>query len=59
LFATAVDAGDAGTFAAALLRRDGIDRAALLNLPIAASAAALGAWVVARLRAPVPAPPSV
>ena len=50
LLAAAVDAGDAGAFAAALLRRDGIDRTALLNLPVAASAAALGVWVAARLR---------
>ena len=55
LLAAAVDAGDAGAFAAALVWRDGIDRTALLNLPIAASAAALGAWVAARLRGSAPA----
>jgi hypothetical protein len=58
LVAAAVDAGDAGAFAAALVRRDGIDRTALLNLPIAASAAALGVWVAARLRPAAPASPS-
>ena len=54
LLAAAVDAGDAGAFAAALVGRDGIDRTALLNLPIAGSAAILGAWVAARLRGSAP-----
>jgi hypothetical protein len=44
-----VDAGDAAAFAAALLSRDGIDRTAALNLPVAAGAAIAGAWVAGRL----------
>ncbi len=50
LLGAAVDAGDAGAFAAALVRRDGIDRTAWMNLPIAGSAVAAGAWVAARMR---------
>lgn len=49
LLGAAVDAGDAGAFAAALLSRDGIDRTAWMNLPIAGSAVVAGAWVASRL----------
>lgn len=51
LLTTAVDAGDALAFGTALLRRDGIDRIALMNLPVAGGAVVAGAWVAARLRA--------
>jgi hypothetical protein len=50
LLGAAVDAGDAFAFAAALAGRDGIDRGAWLNLPLAASAVVAGAWVATRLR---------
>lgn len=50
LLGAAVDAGDAAAFAAALVTRDGIDRTAVMNLPIAGSAVVAGAWVAARLR---------
>jgi hypothetical protein len=46
----AVDAGDSFAFGAALVRRDGLDRTAAMNLPIAGSAALAGAWVSSRLR---------
>lgn len=49
LLATGVDAGDALAFAAALVFRDGIDRTALKNLPIAGAAVVAGAWLAARL----------
>jgi hypothetical protein len=49
LLGAAVDAGDAGAFAAALVGRDGIDRTAWMNLPIAGSAVLAGAWVASRL----------
>lgn len=41
----AVDAADAVAFAIALVRRQGIDRAALLGTTSAAVAAATGAWL--------------
>ena len=44
-----VDAGDATAFAAALLSRDGIDRTAALNVPLAASAVVAGIWALRRL----------
>jgi hypothetical protein len=44
-----VDAGDAIAFAAALARRDGIDRTAALNVPIAGSAVVAGIWALRRL----------
>lgn len=47
--ATAADAGDAFAFAAALANRDGIDRTALKNLPIAGGAVVAGAWIAERL----------
>lgn len=47
---TAVDAGDVVAFGAALAGRDGIDRAALRNLPVAGAAVLAGSWVAARLR---------
>lgn len=50
LLGAAVDAGDAGAFAAALVTRDGIDRTAWTNLPIASTAVIAGGWVAARLR---------
>lgn len=50
MLGAAVDAGDAAAFGAALARRDGIDRTAWMNLPIAGSAVVAGAWVAARLR---------
>ena len=50
LLGAAVDAGDAAAFGAALVGRDGIDRTAWMNLPIAGSAVVAGAWVAARLR---------
>lgn len=50
LLGTAVDAGDAFAFAAALAGRDGIDRGAWMNLPLAASAVVAGTWAAARLR---------
>jgi hypothetical protein len=40
-----VDAGDALTFAAALIARDGIDRAALVGVAAAGTATAAGVWV--------------
>jgi hypothetical protein len=46
----AVDAGDAFAFGAGLVARDGIDRTAVMNLPIASSAVIAGAWVSSRLR---------
>lgn len=45
----AIDAGDALTFAIALVRRDGIDRAAVGGALSAATAAAAGAVLAARL----------
>ena len=45
----AVDAGDAIAFATALARRDGIDRTAALNVPIAGSAVVAGIWALRRL----------
>jgi len=51
LLGTAADAGDVLAFTAALLNRDGIDRTALKNLPIAAGAVVAGAWLAARLGA--------
>jgi hypothetical protein len=50
LLGAAVDAGDAAAFAAALVHRDGIDRTAATNVPIAAAAVVAGAWVASRLR---------
>lgn len=50
LLGVAVDAGDAAAFAAALARRDGIDRTAVTNVPIAGAAVVAGIWVAARLR---------
>ncbi len=50
ILARAVDAGDAFAFAAALVNRDGIDRTALKNLPIAGGAVVAGGWLAARLR---------
>jgi hypothetical protein len=44
-----VDAGDAIAFATALARRDGIDRTAALNVPIAGSAVVAGIWALRRL----------
>jgi hypothetical protein len=49
LLGAAVDAGDAAAFGAAIVSRDGIDRTALMNIPIAGSAVIAGAWVAARL----------
>lgn len=43
------DAGDAAAFAA-LARSRGVDRTVLMNAPVAAFAAAAGAWVSGRLR---------
>ena len=50
LLGAAVDAGDATAFTAALVRRDGIDRTAAMNVPIAGVAVLAGAWVASRLR---------
>ena len=50
LLGAAVDAGDAAAFATALIRRDGIDRTAAMNFPIAGAAVLAGAWIAARLR---------
>jgi hypothetical protein len=50
LLGAAVDGGDAAAFGAALVTRDGIDRTALMNLPIAGLAVVAGTWVAARLR---------
>lgn len=50
LLGAAVDAGDAAAFATALIRGDGIDRTAAMNVPIAGAAVLAGAWVAARLR---------
>lgn len=44
-----VDGGDAAAFAAALARRDGIDRTAAINAPLGAAAAIVGAWILSRL----------
>jgi len=49
--ATAVDAADAIAFGAALAGRDGIDRTALRNLPVAGAAVVAGSWITAQLRA--------
>jgi hypothetical protein len=49
LLGAAVDAGDAAAFAAALVRREGIDRTAMINLPIAVAAVAAGIWTAGRL----------
>ena len=49
LLGAAVDAGDTVAFAAALIRRDGIDRTAAINVPIAGAAVAAGIFVAARL----------
>jgi len=48
--ATAVDLGDAIAFGSALVGRDGIDRTALMNFPVAAAAVVAGSWSAARLR---------
>ncbi len=45
----AIDAGDAATFAVALARRQGIDRAAAGGLAGALGAAAFGLWLADRL----------
>ncbi len=50
LLGAAVDAGDALAFSAALAGREGIDRTALINAPLAASAAAMGGLMARRLR---------
>jgi len=50
--ATAVDAGDMIAFGAALVRRDGIDRTAVKNIPITVAAVVAGTWVTARLGSP-------
>ncbi|MFN8112106.1 MAG: hypothetical protein U0R51_02790 [Solirubrobacterales bacterium] len=50
ILGAAVDAGDTLAFATALLRRDGIDRTAAMNVPIAGAAVLGGLWVAARLR---------
>ena len=50
LLGAAVDAGDAAAFAAALVGRDGIDRTAAMNVPIAGAAVIAGAFVAMRLR---------
>lgn len=50
LLGAAVDAGDAAAFTAALIRGDGIDRTAAMNVPIAGAAVLAGTWVAARLR---------
>ncbi|MCB0874645.1 MAG: hypothetical protein R2718_06150 [Solirubrobacterales bacterium] len=52
LLGAAVDAGDAAAFAVALIRGDGIDRTAAMNIPIAGSAVIAGAWVASRLSRP-------
>jgi hypothetical protein len=52
LLGAAVDAGDAAAFATALIRRDGIDRTAAMNFPIAGAAVLAGAWIATRLRRP-------
>lgn len=52
LLGTAVDAGDTLAFAFALIGRDGIDRTALKNLPIAGGAVIAGAWLASRLSGP-------
>ena len=44
-----VDGGDAIAFAAALVSRDGIDRTAAMNVPIAGSAVVAGIWALRRL----------
>jgi hypothetical protein len=44
-----VDGGDAIAFATALLTRDGIDRTAAMNVPIAGSAVVAGLWALRRL----------
>lgn len=49
LLASTVDAADAAAFAVALAGRHGIDRAALMNFPVAAGAVVAGGWVSARL----------
>jgi len=46
---TFADAGDAAAFAFALVRRDGIDRAAVLGLASASAATAAGLWLDRRL----------
>jgi hypothetical protein len=48
----AIDAGDALTFAGALRRRDGIDKAAIPGLLGAGGAAAFGLWLAGRLGSP-------
>ncbi len=50
LLGAAVDAGDAAAFTAALVGRDGIDRTAAMNVPIAGAAVIAGAFVAIRLR---------
>ena len=44
-----VDAGDAAAFGLALIRRDGIDRAALMGATSASAASATGFWLARRL----------
>ena len=50
LLGAAVDAVDAAAFTAALVRGDGTDRPAAMNVPIAGAAVVAGVWVAARLR---------
>ena len=45
----AVDAGDAVTFGEAFVRREGIDRAAVMGAVSAAAATAFGLWLAQRL----------
>lgn len=46
---TAVDAGDAAAFGAALLQGEGIARTAGMNAPAGLAAALLGLWILRRL----------
>jgi hypothetical protein len=50
LVTAAVDAGDAAAFATGLGRGDGIAKAAVMNFPFAAAAAAAGLYLAGRLR---------
>jgi hypothetical protein len=45
-----VDAGDAAAFGLALVRREGIDRAALMGATSATAASATGFWLARRLQ---------
>lgn len=49
LLGALVDGADALSFGAALISRDGIDRTALINAPLATGAALAGAWALSRL----------